>query len=44
MYGIARPLLFTLEAERAHEAALAGLDLAWRTGAEGERLVWLKVR
>ncbi|KAF1689231.1 quinone-dependent dihydroorotate dehydrogenase [Pseudoxanthomonas taiwanensis] len=33
MYGIARPLLFTLEAERAHEAALAGLDLAWRTGA-----------
>lgn len=32
MYSIARPFLFTLDAERAHGLGLAALDLAWRTG------------
>lgn len=32
MYSIARPLLFTLDAERAHGLGLSALDLAWRTG------------
>lgn len=32
MYGLARPLLFCLDAERAHELALRSLDLAWRSG------------
>ena len=32
MYSIARPFLFTLDAERAHGLGLSALDLAWRTG------------
>ncbi|MGB3392030.1 MAG: quinone-dependent dihydroorotate dehydrogenase [Stenotrophomonas sp.] len=32
MYQIARPFLFTLDAERAHGLGLAALELAWRTG------------
>ena len=32
MYGLARPLLFALDAERAHDMSLRALDLAWRTG------------
>jgi len=35
MYGIARPLFFALDAERAHGLALEALELAWRTGAIG---------
>ncbi|HEY0180299.1 MAG TPA: quinone-dependent dihydroorotate dehydrogenase [Dokdonella sp.] len=33
MYAFARPLLFRLDAERAHELALAAIDLAHRSGA-----------
>jgi dihydroorotate dehydrogenase len=32
MYSLARPLLFCLDAERAHELGLAGLEAAYRTG------------
>ena len=32
MYGFARPLLFRLDAERAHGLALASLDAAHRAG------------
>lgn len=32
MYGLIRPLLFQLDAERAHELALRSLDAFWRTG------------
>lgn len=32
MYGLARSLLFQLDAERAHELGLAGLEAAYRTG------------
>ncbi|NYZ64204.1 quinone-dependent dihydroorotate dehydrogenase [Luteimonas deserti] len=32
MYGVARPLLFRLDAERAHGLALASLDAAHRAG------------
>ena len=32
MYGLARALLFRLDAEQAHELALKGLDAAWRSG------------
>ncbi|MBN8728104.1 MAG: quinone-dependent dihydroorotate dehydrogenase [Xanthomonadales bacterium] len=32
MYGLARPFLFCLDAERAHDLGLAGLEAAWRTG------------
>ncbi len=32
MYGLARALLFQLDAEQAHELALKGLDAAWRSG------------
>jgi len=32
MYPLARPFLFTLDAERAHGLGLGALDLAWRTG------------
>lgn len=32
MYGLARALLFRLDAEQAHELALKGLDTAWRSG------------
>ena len=32
LYDIARPLLFALDAERAHHVGLSGLDLAARTG------------
>ncbi len=32
MYGIARSLLFRLDAERAHELALGGIEAAYRTG------------
>lgn len=35
MYGAARPLLFRLDAERAHGLALASLDVAYRTGLSG---------
>ncbi len=33
MYRFARPLLFCLDAERAHGLALRGLEAAWRSGA-----------
>ena len=32
MYGLARPLLFRLDAEQAHDLALKSLDAAWRLG------------
>lgn len=32
MYSLARPLLFCLDAERAHELGLAGLEAAYRAG------------
>ena len=32
MYGLARPLLFGLDPERAHAAGLAALEAAYRTG------------
>jgi dihydroorotate dehydrogenase len=32
MYGLARPFLFGLDAERAHGATLAALDAAYRSG------------
>ncbi|MEO6170638.1 MAG: quinone-dependent dihydroorotate dehydrogenase [Lysobacter sp.] len=32
MYGLARPLLFRMDAERAHDLGLRALDLAWRMG------------
>lgn len=32
MYGLARPFLFCLDAERAHDLGLAGLEAARRTG------------
>ncbi|HMB56877.1 MAG TPA: quinone-dependent dihydroorotate dehydrogenase [Arenimonas sp.] len=32
MYGLARPLLFCLDAERAHGLGLSGLEAAYRTG------------
>lgn len=32
MYSLARPFLFSLDAERAHGLGLSALDLAWRTG------------
>ena len=32
MYGLARPLLFALDAEHAHGLGLKALDLAYRTG------------
>ena len=32
MYGLARPFLFGLDAERAHGLTLAALDTAYRTG------------
>ena len=32
MYDLARPLLFGLDAERAHGLGLASLELAYRTG------------
>ncbi|AKC85584.1 quinone-dependent dihydroorotate dehydrogenase [Pseudoxanthomonas suwonensis] len=35
MYSLARPLLFTLDAERAHGLGLGALDLAWRSGGIG---------
>lgn len=35
MYGLARPLLFCLDAERAHALVLCGLEAAWRSGAIG---------
>ncbi|MGY0556482.1 MULTISPECIES: quinone-dependent dihydroorotate dehydrogenase [unclassified Lysobacter] len=35
MYGLARPLLFTMDAERAHDLSLRALDLAHRSGATG---------
>ncbi|MCK9538520.1 quinone-dependent dihydroorotate dehydrogenase [Dokdonella sp.] len=33
MYALARPFLFCLDAERAHDLGLAALEAAWRTGA-----------
>jgi dihydroorotate dehydrogenase len=33
MYALARPFLFCLDAERAHDLALASIEAAWRTGA-----------
>lgn len=38
MYALARPLLFTLDAERAHDAGLRALEAAYRTGASA--LLW----
>lgn len=35
MYGLARPFLFGLDAERAHAAALSALETAHRFGASG---------
>jgi dihydroorotate dehydrogenase len=35
MYGLARPFLFTLDAERAHRAGLRALEAAYRTGTSG---------
>jgi dihydroorotate dehydrogenase len=35
MYGLARPFLFSLDAERAHDAGLRALELAYRTGTCG---------
>ena len=32
MYGLARNLLFSLDAERAHELGMAGLEAAYRMG------------
>ncbi|KFN50074.1 quinone-dependent dihydroorotate dehydrogenase [Arenimonas composti] len=32
MYGLARPFLFGVDAERAHGLGLAALEAAWRTG------------
>ena len=32
MYGLARPLLFCLDAERAHDLGLQAIELAWRGG------------
>lgn len=32
MYQLARPFLFCLDAEKAHELGLKSLELAWRTG------------
>ncbi len=32
MYSLARPFLFSLDAERAHGIGLSALDWAWRTG------------
>ena len=32
MYGLARPFLFHMDAERAHRLALKGLESAWRLG------------
>src|SRR3546814_1947500 len=32
MYGLARPFLFGLDAERAHGIGLASLEAAYRTG------------
>ncbi|MBX3688046.1 quinone-dependent dihydroorotate dehydrogenase [Dokdonella sp.] len=32
MYALARSLLFCLDAERAHDLALAAIEAAWRTG------------
>ena len=32
MYGLARPFLFGLDAERAHGLGLASLEAAWRSG------------
>jgi len=32
MYSLARPFLFCLDAERAHDLALTAIETAWRTG------------
>ncbi len=32
LYGLARPFLFALDAERAHDLGLAAIDAAYRTG------------
>ncbi len=32
MYALARPFLFCLDAERAHDLGLAAIEAAWRTG------------
>ena len=32
MYGLARSLLFALDAERAHDLALKGIEAAYRSG------------
>ena len=32
MYALARPLLFALDAERAHELGLKAIEFAYRTG------------
>ena len=35
MYGLARPFLFCLDAERAHDIGLTGIETAYRTGLGG---------
>ena len=35
MYGLARPFLFAMDAERAHGAGLRALETAYRTGTSG---------
>jgi len=35
MYGLARPFLFAMDAERAHGAGLHALETAYRTGTSG---------
>lgn len=35
MYSLARPLLFCLDAERAHDLALAAIEASYRTGLNG---------
>ena len=35
MYGLARPFLFCLDAERAHDIGLKGIETAYRTGLGG---------
>ncbi len=34
MYALARPFLFCLDAERAHDLGLAGIETAYRTGLD----------
>ena len=47
MYALARPFLFRLDAERAHDLALASIEAAWRSGCDrllGSKLAPLPVQ